>query len=133
MTFFSDMKTDSIHIPPYFARVFVKYRYVTWFITLLLLVILVFARYDKNTFANVDKKGKIFQTLNQDRLEYFLANFSSLGKKMYLKDLFKTFILLEAFRVEDVLEMDNFDYYDNNEAKELVFRTLGFPLQGECK
>ena len=87
------MKTDSIHIPPYFARVFVKYKYVTWFITVLLLVILVSARYDKNTFANVDKKGKIFQTLNQDRLEYFLANFSSLGKKkMRLKDLFKTFI-----------------------------------------
>ena len=43
------------------------------------------------------------------------------------------YLLLEAFRVEDVLEMDNFDYYDNNEAKELVFRTLGFPLQGECK
>ena len=45
----------------------------------------------------------------------------------------KTCATLEAFRVEDVLELDNFDYYDSNEAKELVFKTLGFPLQGECR
>ena len=83
---FINMRTDSIHCHPPFSLVFVKYRYFVWFSALLLMIILVnFARYGESVSANVGKKEKIVKTLNQDRLEYFLAKFRTLGKRILSK------------------------------------------------